>query len=201
MTFKTDAEIFKEFERLTLNGIGFPQDFRILFLVGNSAKYITQHSAMTAFDDNISHMLPKKREKIIEVFSRIEFLVDELIKIHVIGINHHRETEFYSLYDRMGIGTKVKLLNGWKVIDGQFRSMLQNLISVRNSVAHDVSLHETTYNNEHIFTAIDHTEFDNFRADLQNAWALLREIYREKQEKEDWDLLLTEIDAWQISQE
>jgi len=100
----------------------------------------------------------------------------------------------------MGIGNKVRLLNEWEVIDGTLRAILQNLISVRNSVAHDVSLHETTYNNEHIFTAIDHTEFDNFRADLQNAWALLREIYREKQEKENWDLLLTQIDAWQIGQ-
>jgi len=178
---KNNEKIFQKFEELTKNQIGFPQDFRILFLVGNSAKYITQHSAMTAFEDNISEYLPKNRDKIISVFSRIEFLVDELIKIHIIGINHPHEPEFYSIYDRMGISRKIRLLNEWGVIDGNVRSVLQDLISVRNSIAHDVSLHEATYHNEHIFTARDHTEFDNFRADLQNAWKLLREIYREKQ--------------------
>lgn len=201
MSSRNDEQIFQEFERLASTQIGFPQDFHILFLVGNSAKYITQHSALTAFEDNIATPLPKRREKIIEVFSRIEFLVDELIKIYVIGINHHRETEFYSLYDKMGIGSKIRLLNEWGLIDGTFRATLQNLISVRNSVAHDVSLHETTYNDEHIFTARDVTQFDNFRADLQNAWAVLREIYREKQEQEDWDLLLDQIEAWQLSQQ
>jgi len=200
MAPRTDEEIFKEFERLSMTQIGFPQDFHILFLVGNSAKYITQHSALTAFEDNIAVPLPRKREKIIEVFSRVEFLVDELIKIHVIGINHPKESDFYSLYDKMGIGSKIRLLNEWGLIDGVFRASLQNLISVRNSVAHDVSLHETTYNGEHIFTARDGTQFNNFRADLQNAWATLREIYREKQDQEDWDLLIDQIDSWQLSE-
>lgn len=195
----SESEIFKEFDRLAMTQIGFPNDFKALFFVGTSAKYITPHMVVTAFQEDFSS-LTKKREKIIENFSRIEFLVDELIKIHVIGINHHRDAEFYSLYDKMGLGTKVKLLKEWKVLDNTLFSIFQKLIAVRNKVAHDVTLHDAIYNDVRIFSDRDEKEWNNFRADLQNMWGSLREIYRTYQQKEDWDLLLSQIELWQSSQ-
>jgi len=197
---RSDAEIFTEFDRLVRTQVGLPPHFRALFLVGNSAKYITQHSAMTAFDENPTQHLLKKRDSIIEVFSRIEFLIDELIKIHVIGINHHRESEFFNLFEGMGIGRKIGILFDWDLITKELRDNVRKLLGVRNAVAHDVSLHDAIYNNEHILTAFNTEGWDKFKVDLQNAWGELREAYRVQQNNEDWDLLIAQIEAWQNSQ-
>ena len=182
---RTEAEIFQELKTAVTSQTGLPPNFRVLFLVGNTQMYVTQYSAMTAFGSSISDHLTKKRDRIIEVFTRIEFLVDELMRIHLIGINSPKDKEINDILDGMAIGRKLQFLKKWKLLSKDLQERLKDLIAVRNGVAHDVSLHNVFYKEKRIFAVIDNTFFNQFKEDLESTWNELLEVYRQIQNSQD----------------
>jgi len=194
---RTETQIHHALQDFIKSGKRLPSYFRILFIVGQNQMYMTANSANIVFSTNISESLTEHRERILEPFTRIEFLVDELIRIHLIGINSPKDKEINQILDGIGIARKFQYLYQWKIISNNHNKRLQNLIKVRNGVAHDVSLSNVLYKKKKIFQLGDKSNFNNFKTELENAWKELIEVYRKVQNSLDWDLFIDQILAQQ----
>jgi len=183
--------------KLVMNGKGLPSDLRLYLITGNNQIYINKGHAMRVFSSEITENLTEKREKILEPFTKIEFIIDELLRLHIIGFRSTKEKDFLNLIDFLGASRKISLLYKWEIFSKNLKNLLDGLIKVRNGVAHDISLAEVEYKNEPIFKLVDKENFKTFKKDLKSAWSELTKTYMNEEEKIDWDQLITELEAYQ----
>ena len=190
------SEIFE----LIRNGKGFPANLRLYLVSENQQLFINKGNVHRAFYSNVSAThLAEKREPIIEIFSRFEFVIDEIIRLHVIGFRSTKEKNLLDLMDVLGAMRKVEFLYKWKLIPNNLKNSLKELFKVRNGVAHDIGLYSVLYKKAPVFKLVDKTNFNNFKTDLEKAWKKLQDIYINEEKKIDWDLFITELRAFQNS--
>jgi len=185
--------------KLVMNGKGLPSDLRLYLITGNNQIYINKGHAMRVFSSEITDKLTEKRERILEPFTKIEFIIDELIRLHIIGFRSTKEKDFLNLIDFLGTSRKIGLLYKWEIFSKNLKNLLDDLIKVRNGVAHDISLAEVEYKKEPVFKLVDKENFETFKKDLKSAWSELTKTYVKEEEKIDWDQLITELEAYQRS--
>jgi len=124
------------------------------------------------------------RGDILEAFSKIEFLINEIIIVYIRGFNSMDEV-LDDLLENIDLFTKTKILNKWERIDNQTKEKILKCREVRNGFAHKWSVEEIRYKDNPLKIV-----FPNFQQDLINVWKALILAYQKQLSSLDLDKLL-----------
>lgn len=164
-----------------------PKDF-FLFL-------ITEESVMRIDKGNLDIgknyvdtvvLNPKKLEldrgQILSIFSKLEFLLNELFHLLVIDYSEFKRGMFNDVLENVSLHRRIELIVKWGLIEGKEGNKLQQLKSVRNGFAHAWNDKEVFYKGKCI-----QENFDEFKEDLKESWLVLVDVYKQQQKKIDLD--------------
>ena len=138
--------------------------------------YITDNQLLRSYDGSLSfhefikphgiitHLSPD-RESILDIFSKIEFIVNEILLNAIEPKNKKRQDE---MLDFLDLFTKIKLLSNWSLVDKRIKEKLFCLKEVRNGFAHNWSERDVEYKSQGI-----ENNFEDFRRDLLEIWLIL----------------------------
>lgn len=121
-----------------------------------------------------------ERGPILDLFSKLEFLVNMLIKIKICGDTPDRSRGL--MLDELLVNTdlfsRIKLLEKWGIIDKKLSELLMQTKGVRNGLAHAWSESEVQYKGEKL-----ETNFSVFKKDFETIWHTLSGTYATEQER------------------
>jgi hypothetical protein len=80
--------------------------------------------------------LGAERGKILNVFSKIEFLINEIIRAKVLGLYSPQAYILDDILEYVDLSFRIKLLKKWKLIDGKMVQLISDITKVRNELAH-----------------------------------------------------------------
>ena len=182
-----DIELGKFIIDLVKKHPTIPEDFS-LFLITEET-YVRIHKGNIDIGKNYVDTVvldPKKlsldRGQILSVFSKMEFLLNELIHLLVIDYSEIKREKFNDVLENVNLHRIIELLRKWGLITNSQRNQLQKLKSVRNGFAHAWDYKEVFYKGQRI-----DKNFDKFKEELKASWLLLVEIYKEQQKKVNLD--------------
>lgn len=124
------------------------------------------------------------RGKILALFSKLEFFVNELIQLKLLGFNAPNGEKLDDLLAEVNFDRKIGLLKEWGFIEKELRGKIKKITDLRNDLAHE-------YNIEGIFYPHDKKQdekfklkkvFDEFKNDAEIVWKSLITVYQEKQQ-------------------
>ena len=164
-----------------------PRDLE-LFLITEET-YIKFHNGYLDIGKNYVDTVvlnPKKLEldrgQILSAFSKMEYLLNELIHLLVIDYDVKKRYMFNNILENINLHRKIMLLNKWGLISNRECKNMQKLKSVRNSFAHVWDEKEVEYKE----VALENN-FDEFKNDLKELWLVLVDVYKVEQIKINLD--------------
>jgi hypothetical protein len=160
------------------------------------------------------------RGQILDVFSRLELVINELIQLQILGFNAENAQELDKLLEKVNLSARARLLNQWDIIDNALFEKIIKVNDVRNKFAHVWDEKEVTYvkkytketikqspfrlllediasdfeNNEPITvkTSIQRL-FKEFKQDFEDVWQGLIDAYKHEQNAFDLDALIRQV--------
>jgi len=189
-----------EIWKLIMNHKGLPSDMRLYIVTKNEQLYVNKGFAEKAYYSNITSKVRQKRDTILEPFTKIEFILDELIRLYIVGFESRKQNEFLNLLDAIGSRRKIELLYKWKIITNNLKKRLENLFQVRNGVAHDLSMYEVRYQKKPLFHTLSQANYNKFLKDLEKTWNDLVKTYLKAEKKINWTKLIEKIKRYQYNQ-
>jgi hypothetical protein len=178
-----NKELDKFIVDLTKKRPPIPEDF-FLFLITEET-YIRMHKGNLNIGKNYVDTVvlnPKKlaldRGQILEVFSKMEFLLNELTHLLVIDYSEIKREMFNDVLENVNLHRRIELLRKWRLIPNGECNQLQELKSVRNDFAHAWDNKEIFYKGQCI-----ENNFEEFKTDLKDSWLILVDVYKEQQQK------------------
>jgi hypothetical protein len=148
-----------------------------------------------------SQYLKCDRGSILDIFSKIEFLINEIIILRVLGLKLEGEVYDKSLMlddilDNIDLFSRVKILNKWKLINSKLKNLLTQTKQVRNGFAHVWEKEEILYDGKKI-----KENFPKFKEDISNVCVQLLETYKLLQDKIDFEALINKIKSFKMNKE
>lgn len=141
--------------------------------------------------------LRNERGDILDAFSKLEFLLRELVRIKTMGEQFSHDSNLVDLVEKPNISNLLQLLKKWKVITNSQQGKSTKLFGVRNQLAHIFSLSEAKYDDKPLVLVIGKDNFKQFHLDIVDLWKTLVQIYSKEQSKIDYSELITEIQDYQ----
>ena len=154
-----------------------------LYLISDKKHYfINDGSIRSGFSNNLK--LNKNRTSLLEAFSKIGFLFDELIRLRIVGyVNDSSSKELLYLLNLIPINRKIRTFLDWKVFNPKFTKHMSRLFEVRNDVMHCVSLNEVNYSPGKRMSVGTIAGFNKFKKDMERSWFELIQIYKLQQKR------------------
>ena len=122
--------------------------------------------------------LKPERGAIINFFSKLEFLVNELIETKMLGLFSEKAYDFDLLLEYIDFSRRVMLLKKLGMINNNEAEKIGAIANVRNQLAHRWSEKEVSYGNGSISDNIQ-----KFRDDTEKVWMNLISKYMIEEEK------------------
>jgi uncharacterized protein YutE (UPF0331/DUF86 family) len=113
-----------------------------------------------------------KRGDILDSFSKIELIVNEIIEAKVLGENGQKQ-EFSDITNKIDLSQKIHLLKSWELIGEKTFSLLHKVRKVRNILAHSWHIKNAIYETDKTLE----TNFPKFQSDLKLIWKRLINVY------------------------
>lgn len=129
-----------------------------------------------------------ERGDILDLFSKMEFLVNELIILEMLGAGSAEAYRMDDVLAQIDFFGRLRLLRKWGVLDGRLVESLNQAKQVRNGFAHSWGVEEVLYKEKPV-----EENFGAFKKDMKEAWGGLVEVYKEKQKKYDVRKIFGEI--------
>lgn len=126
--------------------------------------------------EKFGYILPKKisRGDILDTFSKIEFIIDEIIFKYLCKDDFELATKIEPL-TKTNLNTKLNLLyKDWAIIDKETHNLLIKIKKVRNVLAHRWIIHNAVYGEDKTIS----TNFKEFKKDLVLVWKNLVKTYQ-----------------------
>lgn len=138
------------------------------------------------------------RGSILDIFSKIEFLVNEIIILKVLGFKLEGEVYDKSLMlddvlDNIDLSSRVKILNKWQLINNNLKELLMQTRKIRNGFAHVWDIDDIDYHKKKI-----KENFPKFKEDISNICSKLLDIYKSLQDKIDFETLINRIKSFKL---
>jgi len=155
-------------------------DEQILWCYGNHLEkhtFIKPHGIITH--------LGLERGRILEIFSKIEFIINEL-NFAFIKPEREKSEYFDEILNCLDLFTKIKLLKQWSIIDKKLFGKLMAVKEVRNGMAHNWSSWDIKYRSVPIGQ-----NFFQFRDDLLYVWKEL--VIRNQENQSNIDDLIKQL--------
>ena len=161
----------------------FPENHRLFLITDKS--YIRIYygiitSSWTAEEFYEIRSLGLDRGEILELFSKLEFIVNELIQLKILGANSNKGKSLDEILEYIDFFSRVRLLKKWRIIDNALFQKVLDVKQVRNGFAHAWGKEEVRYKGKKIENI-----FSEFKANMEDIWKNILEIYKEEQEKID----------------
>lgn len=185
-------------------------DLRLLIMTPSKSLYVSngQFELNTQrIEDAMTYQLTGPqltRGNILDFFSKLEVLVNEIVQANILGLFSPKVREFDQVLSKVDFVDKVDLLVKWKVINNNLKKKIDDLRKVRNYYAHSWSESDTipSYKKDDKGNPISlRDNIENFRKDSRVVMLGLIEIYM-KEEVKHLGILLNKlgdyntIDAW-----
>ncbi len=129
-----------------------------------------------------------ERGEILDLFSKMEFMVNELIQLNLLGANARDSEKLDDLLAYVDFFGRLKLLKKWGILDNGTVEMLNQTKQVRNGFAHAWGVEEILYKEKPIGK-----NFETFKKDMEKIWDALVEVYSKEQKKYDVDEIFENI--------
>lgn len=159
-----------------------------LLLVSENQLLRVDNGFMTRYrqlqEMTIIRKLTFSREKILDVYIKLEVILAELIKINLVGFETEKSAMLEEMLKNMQMHRKREILKTWGVIDKGLSTQLERLSSVRNALAHSWILRGIKYKEDFL-----KDNFENFKIDFETSWTKVIEIYMKEQSKHIDDLI------------
>jgi len=161
-----------------------PNDIR-LYLIFNKKHYLINNGNIKhGFSNNLK--LNKNKTSVLDAFSKMGFLFDELIRLRIVGYVHNSSSkELLYLLNLIPINRKIRTFLDWGVFDPKFTKQMSRLFEVRNDVLHSITLNEVDYTPGKTMSMRTIAGFNKFKKDMENSWFELIRIYNSQQAKID----------------
>lgn len=132
--------------------------------------------------------LTPERGKILDVFAKLEFLVNELIQAKLLGLFSPNAPLLEDVLEYVDFFSRIKLIQEWAIIDKktdkELVSIIMELKQVRNGLAHKWKESEVNYKGEKLTQ-----NFEYFKQDLEKVWIGLVTVYMKEQASKIDDLI------------
>lgn len=137
-------------------------------------------------DLTYSSISGETRGKILALFSKLEFLINELIQLKLLGFNSRNGRELDDLLEEVSFEKRTRLLQEWSIIDEKLWGKIKRVTEVRNNLAHVYNIEKISYPKKISKKKSEKIPlrqvFDDFKKDFEEVWKGLIEIYQEKQQ-------------------
>ena len=168
-----------------------PKDIR-LYLISKNTHYFINDGKVNSGFSNLK--LVPTRISLIDAFSKIEFLFDELIRLKIVGYDNSKSSfELLYLLNLIPINRKIRTFLDWKVFDPKFTKQMSRLFEVRNDIIHSVSLKGVYYVPNRKVSLSTTNGFGKFKKDLIQSWKKLIQIYVNEQNNIDFKKLTKDL--------
>lgn len=123
------------------------------------------------------------RGKVLALFSKLEFLVNELIQFKLLGFNAPNGEKLDDLLAEVTFDRKIGLLKEWGFIDKELRGKIKKITDLRNDLAHEYDIRGVFYPHDKKQDERFKLKkvFDKFKNDIEIVWKSLIALYQEKQ--------------------
>jgi hypothetical protein len=129
-----------------------------------------------------------ERGPILDLFSKLEFFVNEIIQLKILGPNSDKGLMLDKILTNVDFFSRVKLLNEFGIVDRTLQGLLMETKQVRNGFAHVWDENGVFYKNVPI-----KKNFVQFKKDMEKAWKSLLEIYMIEQKRIDIKGIITQL--------
>ena len=120
------------------------------------------------------------RGEILDLFSKMEFMVNELIQLRVLGANSEEAEKLEDVLAYVDFFSRLRLLKRWGVLENKTVEMVNQTKQVRNGFAHAWGTEEVMYKEKPI-----EENFGRFKQDMEEIWKALVDVYSVEQKKYD----------------
>jgi len=166
----------------------FSINVRLYIIEKNNHYFINEGRMSHGFEAKIS--LSKNRKNVLDAFSKMAFLFDEIIRLRIVGPSGDSESkELLYILNLVPVNRKIRTFLDWGVFGPEFTRDMSRLFEVRNDAIHCVSIDEVTYRPKKNVSLATISGFKKFQSDLVIAWTKLLKIYVMEQEKINWQKL------------
>ena len=161
---------------------------RLYIIEKNNHYLINEGRISSGFEAKIS--LSKNRKSVLDAFSKMAFLFDEIIRLRIVGPSGDSESkELLYVLNLVPVNRKIRTFLDWNVFGPEFTRNMSRLFEVRNDAIHCVSIDEVTYRPKKNVSLATLSGFKRFQSDLVVAWSKLLKTYVMEQEKINWQKL------------
>lgn len=188
----------KKLDRLLKNEKGFPKEFRFYYLLDDKHYYISNGELQNGFEKlNITN-IELGRDELLSIYSKMEFIFDELIRLLIIGFRHDEKSKkLLYILSIVPVNRKIRLFLDWKIFGKEFTQKLSRLFEVKNDALHCVLLSEITYRKSKLLSLAKKKDLNEFKEDLEKAYDELIMIYKNQLKDIAIDKMSKEIKAFQ----
>jgi len=182
---------FRELVKTIFSSRKLPSNLR-LFLI-TEKEYIriyygritTSHHAQ---EFGMIRNLKFERGDILDLFSKLEFFVNEIFQLKMLGPNSDKGYILDKILENIDFFSRIRLLNDFGIIDSSLLNKLMQTKQVRNGFAHAWDEKEVIYKGDLI-----KARFSEFKQDLETIWKNLLDLYKNEQEKIDIRRIINQL--------
>lgn len=120
------------------------------------------------------------RGELLEIFSKLEFLVDECLRVHFLGLGSTKNFEYLTQY--IDMGHRVKTLYKEGLITKSLSTAIPNILHVRNQIAHTWQFKDIMYQEKNLE---DYDHFVMFKNDMEHIFSEIINTYQCIMKKND----------------
>lgn len=174
----TENELQETFSKMKI-----PEDIRLFMIT--EKMYVRMYRGKVTWrllseEFEFVRKLNCERGEILDLFSKMEFLVNELIQLQVLGANSEEAGKLDGVLGYVDFFGRLRLLRKWGVLSNNTVEMLNQAKQVRNGFAHAWGTEEVLYKEKPI-----KENFGEFKKDMEEIWKGLVEVYSVEQKKYD----------------
>ncbi|MBU0460399.1 MAG: hypothetical protein KJ597_02555 [Nanoarchaeota archaeon] len=146
--------------------------------------------------EDFGNVVPRSldRGEILDSFSKIEFMVNEIIQAVILKNDFSAKGAWLdSLNTKVDLAQKISILRDeWKIISDDTFQMLTKLRKVRNILAHSWDFGHAQYGKDKTLES----NFQQFKQDLKNVWKRLVVTYDNVQPQNEFmDMMINTLKA------
>lgn len=144
--------------------------------------YKSRFNGNMEFEENatINRIMKPDRGKILDIFTKIEFLVNHLIIVKIVGFLSEKVLLIDEILLYVELFSRIKILKSLEVLNNSEEDKIMQLKKVRDGFAHKWDAYEINYKNKSL---TDHKNFKLFKEDLKYVWNMLIDKYIIEEEK------------------
>jgi hypothetical protein len=174
----TEKELQETFSRMNI-----PRDIRLFMIT--EKMYVRMYRGKVTWrllseEFEFVRKLECGRGEILDLFSKMEFLVNELIQLQVLGPNSAKAEKLDDVLGHVDFFSRLRMLRRWGLLENKTVEMLNQAKQVRNGFAHAWGTEEVFYKEKPV-----EENFGEFKRDMEEAWKALIGVYSVEQKKYD----------------